>query len=309
MKRNLVVATRRSLLALTQTRAFVGDLIRAYPELDVQELLVTTTGDLIQDRPLSEVGGKGLFIKEIEQALLDQRADFAVHSMKDVPADLAPGLCIVAIPERADPRDAAVVRGAITLEQLPAGARIGTSSLRRQIQLRTWRQDLSFLALRGNVDTRIRRCQEGAAEAIVLAAAGLARLGWLDRISQLLPVELCLPAVGQGALAIECRSEDSPVRRLLAALNHQETATQVAAERGVQRAIGGGCQVPLAAYAERNAENLRLRALLANETGGLWRSERSILWPVDEGAAVRLGEEMGRELLEKAQMAMIDCAP
>jgi hydroxymethylbilane synthase len=309
MTQPLVVATRRSLLALTQTRAFVSELKRVHPGLEVCELLVTTTGDLIQDRPLAEVGGKGLFVKEIEHALLEHRADFAVHSMKDVPAELAEGLMIGAIPQREDPRDAAICRDGVSLECLRNGARIGTSSLRRQTQLGAWRRDWGFVALRGNVDTRIRRCREGAVDAILLAAAGLSRLGWLDRATQLLPVERCLPAVGQGALAIQCRLGDEGTRCLLAALNHAETSMRVAAERGVQRAIGGGCQVPLAAYADRNAENLRVRALLANETGGLWRSERSILWPVDEGPALRLGEEMGRELLEMARIGVIDCAP
>jgi hydroxymethylbilane synthase len=309
MTQTLTVATRRSLLALTQTRAFVGSLKLAHPGLEVAELLVTTTGDMIQDRPLAELGGKGLFVKEIEHALLERRADLAVHSMKDVPAELAQGLALAAIPLREDPRDVSIGRGGTLLEQLPEGACIGTSSLRRQVQLAAWRSDLRFFALRGNVDTRIRRCQEGVVDAILLAAAGLVRLGWLDRATQFLPVESCLPAVGQGALAIECRADDISTQRLLEPLHHPETALRVAAERGVQRAIGGGCQVPLAAYADRNGENLRLRGLLAGDSGGLWRSERSILWPVDEGEAVRVGEEMGRELLEMARNAVIDCPP
>src|SRR5512147_1200314 len=281
MTQTLVVATRRSLLALTQTRALVSHLKRLHPGLEVAELLVTTTGDMIQDRPLAEVGGKGLFIKEIEVALLEGRADFAVHSMKDVPAELAPGLEIAAIPEREDPRDVAITRSGDPVDQLRREARIGTSSLRRQVQFAELNRSYQFLALRGNVDTRIRRCQEGVVDAILLAASGLSRLGWLDRVTEFLPVERCLPAVGQGALAVECRSDDDATRALLAPLNHPETALRVAAERGVQRAIGAGCQVPLAAFADRNAENLRLRALLANDSGGLWRSERSILWPAD----------------------------
>lgn len=304
MTKPLVVATRRSLLALTQTRAFVTALRAAHPTLEVTELHVTTTGDVIQDRPLAEVGGKGLFIKEIELALVERRADFAVHSMKDVPADLADGLTIAAIPQREDPRDVAICREARTIEQLPLGARIGTSSLRRQVQLASSRRDFGFVALRGNVDTRIRRCHEGVVDAIVLAAAGLARLGWLERVTEFLPVESCLPAVGQGALAIECRSDDATVLGLLRSMHDTETGLRVAAERGVQRAIGGGCQVPLAAYADRNGGNLRLRALLANESGGLWRSERSILWPADEADAAGLGEEMGRDLLEMAANAV-----
>lgn len=309
MKRALVVATRKSQLALTQTRAFIASLRLAHPGLDVTELHVTTSGDVIQDRSLAEIGGKGLFVKEIELALLERRADLAVHSMKDVPAELASGCCIAAIPAREDARDVVIARDGKNIEQLPRGARLGTSSLRRQVQLAEARSDFEFIPLRGNVDTRIRRCKEGVVDAILLAAAGLARLGWLDRVSQFLPVDECLPAAGQGALGIECRSEDSATRELLGALHDSEAATRVAAERGVQRAIGGGCQVPMAAYAERNAENLRLRALLANDSGGLWRSERSILWPADEAVAAQLGEEMGRELLEKAQKGVLDSAP
>ena len=283
--------------------------MQAHPGLEVSELHVTTSGDMIQDRPLTEVGGKGLFVKEIEVALLEGRADFAVHSMKDVPAELAEGLSIATIPRREDPRDIAITRNRVPFDALPAGARIGTSSLRRQVQLAKARPDFSFHALRGNVDTRIRRCEEGVVDCILLAAAGLARLGWSSRVTDFLSVDYCLPAAGQGALAIECRSKNAVVQRLLEPLHHAETALRVAAERGVQRAIGGGCQVPLAAYAERNAENLRLRALLANDSGELWRSERSILWPVDEARAAQLGEELGRELLEMAQNGVLDSAP
>lgn len=309
MTQKLVVATRRSLLALTQTRAFASQLRSRHPDLEIEELLVTTTGDVIQDRPLAEVGGKGLFVKEIELALIERQADLAVHSMKDVPADLAEGLSIAAVPAREDPRDIAIIREVGSIDALPQGARIGTSSLRRQAQLRAFRPDLAFLALRGNVDTRIRRCQEGVVDAILLAAAGLSRLGWLERVTQFLPTELCLPSAGQGALAIECRADDERMRRLLEPMHDAETATRVAAERGVQRAIGGGCQVPLAAHAERSAEKLRLRAMLANDSGGLWRSERTILWPADEAVAAQLGEEMGRELLEMARIGVIDSAP
>lgn len=309
MNQPLVVATRKSQLALTQTRAFIAELERVHPGIAIRELHVTTTGDLVVDRSLSEIGGKGLFVKEIESALLEGRADFAVHSMKDVPADLAPGLVIAAIPVREDARDVVISRDASSVAQLPHGARVGTSSLRRQVQLMRARGDLQFVALRGNVDTRIRRCHEGVVDAILLAAAGMARLGWLDRITAYLSVEECLPAAGQGALGIECRAGDPNTRKLLSALHDPETATRVAAERGVQRAIGGGCQVPMAAYAERIGADLRLSALLANDFGGLWRSERSILWPADERLAASLGEEMGHELLEKAQKGVLDSAP
>ncbi|HEY5961034.1 MAG TPA: hydroxymethylbilane synthase, partial [Polyangiaceae bacterium] len=307
MTMTLVVATRRSLLALTQTRAFVTQLMAANPGLDVTELHVTTTGDVIQDQPLANIGGKGLFVKEIEQALIEGRADFAVHSMKDMPPRLAEGLTLSAIPPREDARDVAIGRS--TLELLPHGAKIGTSSLRRQVQITALRPDLQCVPLRGNVDTRIRRCNEGVVDAILLAAAGLARLGWLDRVTQYLPTSLCLPAVGQGALAIESRSDDPLTRRVLESMHDTETSCRVMAERGVQRAIGGNCEVPLGAHAERIDGNLLLRGMLADAHGGLWRSERSIPWPADERDAAHLGEEMGRYLLEKAQMGVLDCAP
>ena len=298
MKIRIVVATRKSLLALTQTRAFVRTLVARHPDLSVEELQVTTTGDLIQDRPLNEVGGKGLFIKEIEVALLEGRADIAVHSMKDVPAEIAPGLRLACVPHREDPRDALITSSGKGLEGLPQGAMIGSSSLRRVAQLRSLRPDFQFHALRGNVDTRIRRCHEGAVDAVVLAMAGLTRLGWLERVTEPISAELCLPAVGQGALAIECRADDDRALALLSVLHDAESATRVAAERGVQRAIGGGCHVPLAAFAVREGDFLRLRALFASDSGRIWRCERSISWPTDEGVAFALGEDLGRELLD-----------
>jgi hydroxymethylbilane synthase len=304
MTRRIVVATRRSKLALTQTRAFVRDLCEHNPELEIEELPIVTTGDQIQDRPLNEVGGKGLFVKEIEQALLERRADIAIHSMKDVPAELAPGLVIACIPAREDPRDALVSRDGVGFDALPQGGIVGSSSSRRLAQLRSLRPDLRFVALRGNVDTRLRRCHEGVVDATILAMAGLARLGWLERVTEPLPVERCLPAVGQGALAIECRANDASTRALLAVVDDGEARLRVLAERGVQRAIGGGCQVPLAAYAERDGRNLRLRALLANDLGQIWRCERSISWPTDDGEAATLGEELGRELLEASTKAV-----
>jgi hydroxymethylbilane synthase len=298
MTQRITVATRRSLLALTQTRAFIKRLHQCHPELEIEELQVTTTGDLIQDRPLNEVGGKGLFIKEIEVALLEKRADFAVHSMKDVPAELAPGLKIACVPEREDPRDAWISASGVSLSQLPQGAKIGSSSLRRVAQLRALRPDFEFVALRGNVDTRIRRCHEGAVDAIVLAMAGLSRLGWLSRVTEGLAVEQCLPAVGQGALAIECRTDDTAMQGLLSSVSDATATVRIAAERGVQLSVGGGCHVPLAAFAEKMGETLRLRALLANDSGRIWRCERSIPWPTEERPAVELGENLGQELLD-----------
>src|SRR3954470_7634071 len=220
-------ATRKSALALAQCRALVAELQRLHPEFSFEELQVVTTGDRIQDRALSEIGGKGLFIKEIEEALLDGRADFAVHSSKDVPPELAPSLIVECFPERADARDVIVTRSGADFDALPEGSTIGTSSLRRRIQLSALRPDLQFTVLRGNVDTRIRKCRAGEVEAIVLARAGMLRLGVEAEVSEVLSPERSLPAVGQGALAVEQRAGDTEVQALLAAASHQETKIAV----------------------------------------------------------------------------------
>ena len=303
-RRKLTVATRKSQLALVQSRAFIETLKGRFPELEVEELHVTTTGDRIQDKSLADIGGKGLFIKEIEEALLEGQADFAIHSMKDLPADLAPGLSVVCVPERQDARDAFVSTRVSRLAELPSGSRVGTSSLRRAVQLGFSRSDLEIVPLRGNVDTRLRRAEEGRVDAIILACAGLLRLGWADRITERLAIEQCLPAVGQGALAIECREDDAAVGGLLGELNDAETAVAVAAERGVMRTTGGNCHIPLAAYALRTPEGLWLRGLLADAGGKHVRTaEVKVPWPSDERAAARIGEQLGLEL-----KAVLDCA-
>ncbi|MBX3184423.1 MAG: hydroxymethylbilane synthase [Polyangiaceae bacterium] len=293
----LTVATRRSALALAQARAWLRTLTEARPEVTVEELHVTTTGDKIQDRALSQIGGKGLFIKEIEEALLDGRARLAVHSMKDLPAELAPGLTVACVPVREDPRDALVTRSGGPLTELPEGARVGTSSLRRQVQLARARPDLRFSPLRGNVDTRLRKCEAGEVDAIVLAAAGLHRLGLAERISEYLSAEQVLPAGGQGALAIEVSEADEELRALLAPLQHVETSRRVAAERGVLRAVEGSCQVPVAAFAERVGDALRLRGLLAEPDGSRLRQRELVApWPASDEAADALGVKLGEEL-------------
>jgi len=208
-----------------------------------------TKGDVILDVTLSKVGGKGLFVKEIEQSLLDRRTDLAVHSMKDVPSELQDGLVIGAVPKRVDPRDVLISREGRTLDELPPGALVGTSSLRRAAQLRAYRPDLRIESVRGNIDTRLRKLQEGNFDAIVLAAAGLERVDWQGAVSQYLPVEISLPAVGQGALAIECRADDEELLALLARLDDPQTRLAVSAERAFLRRLQGGCQVPLGAYA------------------------------------------------------------
>ncbi len=302
-RRSLTVATRKSQLALVQTRAYVQSLISIFPELVFEELQVTTTGDRILDKSLADIGGKGLFIKEIEEALLQGQADIAVHSMKDLPADLPPGLAVACVPARQDARDAFISRRSSRLAELPAGSLVGTSSLRRAVQLRISRSDLEIVPLRGNVDTRLRRSDEGAIDAVILACAGLVRLGWADRITERLAPPECLPAVGQGALAIECRENDEFVRRLLGELNHLDTAIAVAAERGVMRSTGGNCHVPLAAYAQRLGDGLWLRGLLADPNGRqVRRAETKVPWPGSEAEAARIGEQLGLEL-----KAVLDC--
>ncbi|MGH7438857.1 MAG: hydroxymethylbilane synthase [Polyangiaceae bacterium] len=300
----ITYATRRSKLALAQSRAIVSQLgLRMLSgtspaRIVAQELEVVTSGDRIQDRPLADIGGKGLFVKEIEEALLDGRAQFAVHSYKDVPASLAAGLVIACVPRREDSRDVLVSPRYATLDALPRGARVGTSSLRRTVALRRVRPDLDIVALRGNVDTRLRKVEEGEVAAIVLARAGLLRLGLENRATEVLSREVSLPAVGQGALALECRADDASTRALLALLHDDETATCVAAERAVLAALGGDCNTPMGAQGERVGELLRLRAFVAKPDGSTFRSvDRSAPWPRTETLASELGAAVGASLL------------
>jgi hydroxymethylbilane synthase len=295
--RPLTYATRRSMLALAQCRALVAQLCAAYAELETRELQVVTSGDKITDKPLSEVGGKGLFVKEIEEALLERRADFAVHSIKDVPGALPAGLVIACVPAREDPRDVLVAPIHKTLAALPNGARVGTSSLRRAVALRARRPDLAIAPVRGNVDTRLRKVDAGEHDAIVLARAGLVRLGLQQRATEVLSTDVSLPAVGQGALGVECREDDAEVRELLAGLHHADTAVCVAAERGVLVALEGDCKTPLAAYADRRGDRFRLRAFVANPDGsGMREDQRETAWPASEDEARALGLELGASL-------------
>ncbi len=296
----IVYATRRSMLALAQCRTLVARLCAANPALETRELQVVTSGDQIQDRPLSEIpgaGGKGLFVKEIEEALLDRRADFAVHSMKDVPAELPPGLVLACIPPREDPRDVLVAPRYRTLRDLPEGARVGTSSLRRAVALRAKRPDLRIVPLRGNVDTRLRKVDAGECDAIVLARAGLVRLGLEERATSVLSYEESLPAPGQGALGVECRADDAQMRTMLERLHDADAAKCVVAERAVLLAVGGDCKTPLGAYAERTAGQLRLRAFIERGEAGFRTAERTLPWPPTEDEAHTAGLEVGRSLL------------
>jgi hydroxymethylbilane synthase len=292
----LTVATRKSQLALAQARAWMRAL-SGLTSVETAELHVVTTGDRVQDVPLSQIGGKGLFIKEIEEALVDGRADVAVHSMKDVPAELAPNLVIGSVPAREDPRDVVVTREGCGFEELRSGAKVGTSSLRRATLLRAFRPDLEYVPIRGNVDTRLRKCAEGLVDAVVLARAGLVRLGLEARATEILDPSRCLPAIGQGALAIEQRVSDEATRAIIDRLTDAETWIAVAAERGVMSAVEGSCQLPVAAYGVREGSDLWLRGMLAEPDGSHPRfRELRTAWPSSPTAAAATGVELGREL-------------
>ncbi|HEU4384602.1 MAG TPA: hydroxymethylbilane synthase [Anaeromyxobacteraceae bacterium] len=289
------IATRRSRLALWQANHVAGLLRAREPGLEVRLHELVTRGDKILEVPLAEVGGKGLFVKEIEEALLARQAEVAVHSMKDLPALLAPGLVVGAVPEREDPRDALCSRKARSLSDLPRGARVGTSSLRRGAQLKALRPDLRVETVRGNVETRLRK-GETELDAVVLAYAGLRRLGLADRASYVFDTSEMLPAVAQGALALESRADDGATLERLARLEHPETRIRVEAERGFLRRLEGGCQVPLAGHATVAGGTVRLRGLVASLDGSrVVRGERS--GPSAE--AVRVGEALAEELLGK----------
>jgi hydroxymethylbilane synthase len=264
----LVIATRKSKLALWQAEHVAALLRKAHAGLSVELLPMSTKGDRILDRSLAAIGGKGLFIKELEAALEDGRAHLAVHSMKDVPGDLPAGMTLAAMLPRADPRDALITRAARELGELPRGARLGTASLRRRAQLLAIRPDLVITTLRGNVETRLKRLDDGELDAIVLAAAGLTRLGLQSRIAALLDPSISLPAVGQGVIGIECRSDDLRARDAVRALNDPAAHTAVSAERAFARRLGGSCQSPIAAFAELDArQRLTLRGLVAEPDG------------------------------------------
>ncbi len=297
------IATRKSQLALWQANWVKGELEKRNPGLRVDLVRIMTKGDKILDVPLAQVGGKGLFVKEIEDALLDGRADLAVHSMKDVPTELPPGLHLAVICEREDPRDAWFAKGGVSFRDIPQGARVGTSSLRRQTQLRALRPDLVFENLRGNVDTRLRKLEEGQYDAIVLAAAGVKRLGLADRVTEYLPAEVTLPAIGQGAVGIECRQTDPETNALIEPLKHGPTWTAVLAERAFLGTLQGGCQVPIAAFAELREGRVHLRGLVGSLDGQtVIRGSRQGS-PVD---AESLGIDLAEELLDRGAREILE---
>ena len=290
------IATRKSALALWQAEYVKAELLRNHPNLTVELVPMSTQGDKILDTPLAKIGGKGLFVKELEQAMLDDRADIAVHSMKDVPVEFPDGLMLHTICPRENPQDAFVSNQFKSIDELPSGAVVGTSSLRRQCQLKALRPDLTVRDLRGNVNTRLAKLDNGEYAAIILAAAGLIRLGFEQRIAALMPVDTSLPANGQGAVGIECRSDDKEVQQLLSALEHRETRICVLAERAMNRKLQGGCQVPIGAYAVIENDTLWLRGLV----GALDGSEiirHQLRGPVAE--AEQLGVALAEHLLSQ----------
>ncbi|MDR2220211.1 MAG: hydroxymethylbilane synthase [Methylobacillus sp.] len=292
----LVIASRESALAMWQARHIQARLRALYPNAVVEILGMTTTGDQILDSPLARIGGKGLFVKELEQALADGRADLAVHSMKDVPMNLPEGFALAATGEREDPRDAFVSARYQRLEDLPEGSVVGTSSLRRQSQLQARFPHLKIESLRGNLQTRLRKLDEGQYAAIILAAAGLKRLGLESRITQLIAPENSIPAVGQGALGIEIRADRDDLRAVLAPLNHADTARCVEAERATSRALAGSCTVPLGAYAQIENDVLRMVGFVAS-VDGREMARDSVQGAPDNADA--LGRELAAKLIAR----------
>jgi hydroxymethylbilane synthase len=293
----LRMATRGSPMALRQTALVRDRLISLYPEIALEIVPVRTTGDRVQDRLLAEIGGKGLFTKEIEETLRSGQADLAVHSLKDMETRLPAGLVIGCVLPRDDPRDALVARGAARLADLPKGARIGTASLRRRAQLLRHRPDLVVRAIRGNAGTRLKKLADGEFDAIVLALCGLERLGEAHRAGEILPCEVMLPAVGQGALALECRADDDAMRRLLAPLDDPDTAACVGAERAMLAALDGSCRTPIAGLAVVDGGRLILDGLLLTPDGsGAIRARQT--GPIDD--AERIGAALGAELRRRA---------
>jgi len=299
----ITIATRESPLALWQAHYVKDTLEAAHPGIHVELLGMTSRGDQLLDSPLAKIGGKGLFVKELETALLEKRADIAVHSMKDVPMQFPDGLCLGPICEREVPNDAFVSNHYESIDALPEGAVVGTSSLRRESQLRAYRPDLKVNFLRGNVNTRLAKLDEGQYDAIILAAAGLIRLGFEDRIRSRITPEQSLPAGGQGAVGIELRADDEQTRELIQVLHHAKTAAEVSAERSLNETLNGGCQVPIAAFCLTEGDTLWLRGLVGSVDGTiLLRAEgRAALQD-----AVALGQQVAHSLIEQGAAAILE---
>ncbi|MEQ6375757.1 hydroxymethylbilane synthase [Bacillaceae bacterium S4-13-58] len=300
--RKIIVGSRQSKLALTQTNWVIEQLKKSNPSFDFEVKKIITKGDEILDVTLSKVGGKGLFVKEIEQAMLDKEIDMAVHSMKDMPAELPPGFVIGGIPDREDHRDAFISKNHKTLKELPSGAIVGTSSLRRSAQVLAVRPDIEIKWIRGNIDTRLEKLKTEDYDAIVLAAAGLKRMGWSDDVvTEYLEPEVCVPAVGQGALAIECREDDEELRELLQAFTNRHTETTVQAERTFLHLLNGGCQVPIAGYAFLEKDEVVLTALVGTPDG------QTLLKETVRGKdPVKVGIEAANLIRERGGKGIID---
>lgn len=290
--RKLIFATRPSKLARWQTQHVIGLLETQWDNLSCDEVVIATKGDKVIDRPLPEIGGKGLFTLELEEALLSKQVDAAVHSLKDLPTENPEGLVIGAIPPRAPENDVLISPQGHTLDQLPEGAVVGTSSLRRQAQLLAYRPDLKTKSIRGNVDTRIRKVKQGQYDAIILAAAGIVRLGLEEYISEYIPFEIMLPAPGQGALAIQCRADDLETRRFLSALEDSATRRAINAERTFLAALGGGCSIPVGAYTQVKNGEIHLQAVVASPDG-----KQILNFSGHDLDAVALGQRLAKEAL------------
>ncbi|MDP6315028.1 MAG: hydroxymethylbilane synthase [Pseudomonadales bacterium] len=296
------IATRESALALWQANHVKSELELAYPGLHVEIVGMTTEGDRNKKSPLSQIGGKGVFVKELEVALLEERADIAVHSMKDVPSELPASLKISAMCKRDDPRDALISNSAESIEHLPKGSRVGSSSLRRRLQLKLARPDLKYVELRGNVDTRLRKLDEGEYDAVILATAGLKRLGLVERISQKISTDLCVPAAGQGAVGIESRAGDEKVNGLLAAINDYQTFDCVSCEREVTIGLGANCNLPIAAYAELTQNQIKLNAYVSDVEGLKFVRQSSVS---DRADALNMARTLTQEMLSQGADRLI----
>ena len=291
----IVIGSRGSQLALWQANWVKSELERLHSNADIDIRIIATSGDNIQDVPLAKIGGKGLFVKEIEEALLANEIDLAVHSMKDVPMELPTELGISVITKRENPLDALISKNGEKLADLPQGATIGTSSLRRSSQLLKYRDDFKIHPLRGNVDTRLRKVEEGKYDAILLASAGLNRLGWANRITEEISHDILLPAMGQGALGIETRLDDTMIYDFISTLNHEQTHYAVSAERSLVGRLDGGCQVPIGAYARIEKGLITLKGLVASLDGEVIYKLENV-GPVDD--AINIGQELGAQLLK-----------
>ncbi|MCK8824445.1 hydroxymethylbilane synthase [Fuchsiella alkaliacetigena] len=296
--KKIIIGTRSSQLAVCQTQKVADNLAEVLPNYEIELKKITTKGDQILDRSLAEIGGKGLFIKELEVALLQGEIDLAIHSMKDMPAELPAELAITAIPQRVDYRDALISESGVTIDELPTGARIGTGSLRRTAQLLKYRSDLEIVPIRGNIDTRLQKLKDDELDldAIVLAVAGLLRMGWEDKITQYLEPEVMLPAAGQGALAIETRKEDDRINEIVAAIDDQSTKYSLAAERAFLEHLEGDCQVPIGALAEVQGKSISLEGMVSTLDGERYLSGAKE-GSVDQAA--ELGVELAEELIEQ----------